>query len=88
MSDLLLVTFAGCPHAASAREVLQHSGRDFREVVQDTLPEGDPLRGYTSPSILLDGRLLFGAASGESGCSIAPLDAEQLLAELRTSASP
>ncbi len=83
MNELTLITFSGCPNAAGAREALRRSGRPFREVNQDDLPAGHPLRGYTSPSILADGRLLFGAASGGAGCSSAPLDSERLLAALR-----
>jgi hypothetical protein len=82
MTELTLVTFLGCPNAARARELLRRSGRGFREVSQDDLPPGHPLRGYTSPSILAGERLIFGQASGEAGCSIAPLDAEVLLAAL------
>ena len=57
-------------------------------MVQDDLPPAHPLRGYTSPSILLDGQLIFGSASGEAGCSVTPLDAERLLADLRAIPSP
>lgn len=83
-SALTLITFTGCPNAGRARDALRRAGRPFREVNQDDLPAGHPLRGYTSPSILAGERLIFGAASGEAGCSIAPMDAEGLLAALRT----
>jgi len=83
MSELTLITFEGCPNAPRARQVLQRAGRPFREVRRDDLPAGHPLRAYTSPTILDGERVLYGAASGEAGCSVAPLDAERLLADLR-----
>jgi hypothetical protein len=86
MSELLLITFRGCPHAGAAREVLRRSGRPFREVLQDDLPAGDALRGYTSPTVLRAGRIVFGAASDAPGCSAARLDAEALLAALDAAA--
>ena len=63
--------------------MLRLSGRAFHEVVQDDLPPAHPLRGYTSPSILLGERLIFGSASQEAGCSLQPLEPERLLDELR-----
>jgi hypothetical protein len=83
MSELTLITFEGCPNAARAREVLRAAGRTWREVRQDDLPPGHPQRAYTSPTILDGERVVYGATSGEAGCSIAPLEPERLLEALR-----
>jgi hypothetical protein len=83
MSELTLIFFEGCPNAARAREVLRLTGRTWHEVRQDDLPPDHPQRAYTSPTILDGARVVFGLASGDAGCSIAPLDGERLLAQLR-----
>ncbi len=83
MSELTLIYFEGCPNAQAARDVLQESGVPYGEVRQDDLPAGHPQRGYTSPTVLAGEVLLYGAVSGEPGCSIAPLDAEALRAAVQ-----
>jgi mercuric ion transport protein len=70
MEPLTLVYFDGCPNAPRARAALHEAGLAFEEVLQDDLPPGHPLRGYTSPSILAGERLLYGTDAGESGCSV------------------
>lgn len=82
MNELTLITFKGCPNAARARELLAAAGKPFTEVVQDDLPAGHPHRGYTSPTILLGERIIYGAASGEEGCSIGPVDEQAILSQL------
>ncbi len=82
MAELKLIYFAGCPNAAAARAILQESGMPFEEVRQDDLPENDPLRGYTSPTILLGDRVVYGTASGDAGCSLAPPDAANILDQI------
>ncbi len=77
--ELTLITFKGCPNAARARELLAAAGRPYTEVVQDDLPPGHPQRAYTSPTILQGERIVYGAASGEEGCSSGPLDEQAIL---------
>jgi hypothetical protein len=45
---------------------------------------GDPRLNFTSPTILLDGQLIYGAKTGSSGggCTGEPLDEAKLLAAL------
>lgn len=82
MTELKLIYFQGCPNADQAREILAQSGRAFQEVRQDDLPENDPLRRFTSPTILLGEKIVFGMASGDAGCSITGLDAANILEQI------
>jgi len=71
MGELKLVYFEGCPNASKARQNLKDAGYSFKEVRQDDLPENDPLKKYSSPTILKDGQPLFGTPTAQAGgCSL------------------
>lgn len=71
MSNLALVYFDGCPNAPRMREALLQTGHAFEEVRQNQLDATDPRRKLTSPAILRNGNLLFGApASAQGGCTL------------------
>jgi len=86
MEPLTLLYFEGCPYAEQARRILRDTGHPFTSVRMDALPAGHPQRGYTSPSILLGGRVLYGMGAGETGCSVGPLDGPRIQAEIRAAA--
>ena len=75
-----LIYFTGCPNAEDARKTLLDLSASYDEVNQDELSPGDARLKYTSPTILLNGEILFGShTDGESrGCSIERLDVEAL----------
>ena len=50
-------------------------GADYAEVRQNALPEGDPLRGYSSPTILAGQRVLFGGKSEGGACTVGDMAA-------------
>lgn len=66
MTTLAFLTRSGCANTAVLRanldEALRTLGPDARyDVIDlDTLPETDPRRGYPTPTVLRDGRDLFG----------------------------
>lgn len=75
-----LLTFDGCPLAASARAELEaalaHCGSLTYEEI-DILDAGtaEPLRAWGSPTILIDGADVTGQARGDNvGCRIYPGD--------------
>lgn len=70
MINLTLLSFKDCPNAEKARKLLRNSGVAFQDVMQDDLPANHPYRGYTSPSILKEGKVIYGIISNELGCSI------------------
>jgi mercuric ion transport protein len=72
-----LLTFPGCPNAAAARELIQKvlssSGiRASLEEVNTTAPEApEHLRGWGSPTILIDGVDIEGLHSpGTASCRV------------------
>ncbi|MFI5303449.1 MAG: hypothetical protein ACHQYP_01525 [Nitrospiria bacterium] len=72
MAELKLIFFEGCPNINRIREILKDTGYDFEEVNRDDLPDGHPFRNYSSPAILNNGRMIFGAFndSGLKTCSL------------------
>lgn len=67
-----LLYFRDCPNAEIARKVLVESGiKDFAEVDLEKLPIQDPLRSYSSPSLLVSNSLVFGAKSSDYALSCA-----------------
>lgn len=61
-----LLGFPGCPNTPAMRENLSAAlasigrGWTFTDINQEELPEGDLRRGWPSPTILVNGRDLFG----------------------------
>ena len=82
MAELTLIYFEGCPNAGKARTLLESAGKPFREICQDDLADGHPHKAYTSPSILLGNKVVFGMSSDEAGCTVQPFDEEKFLADI------
>jgi hypothetical protein len=79
MAELTLLYFDGCPNAITARKNLADSGLKYKEIRQDGLLPSDPLKSYSSPTILNGDELLFGTKTGpEGGCSLEVPTASQL----------
>ena len=70
MPKVELVYFDGCPNVEQAREAIRTAGASFEEVKQNPLLGDNPYRGYSSPSVLVDGRLVAGSCNGAAACSI------------------
>jgi len=72
MKQLILIYFRACPNSDKVKETIREAGLDFKAVEQDDLDRDDPFLNYSSPSILLDGTILFGAKtdSKTGSCSI------------------
>jgi hypothetical protein len=84
MSRLKLIYFEGCPKIDFARKNLQMAGYLYDEIRQDNLPEGHPLKDYTSPTLLKGERVIFGtlSSSGQGGCSLEIPTAEQIKTQI------
>lgn len=75
-----LLGFPGCPNTPALRDNLRAALRDlgspaFIDTDQMTLPEDDPRRGWPTPTILVNGRDLFGMpepTSAAMGCRMYP----------------
>lgn len=72
MANVKLVYFEGCPNADRTRRSLEEAGIAFDAVRQDDLSAEDPLREYSSPTILRDDEVIFGTKTGAGGggCSL------------------
>lgn len=76
------ITFLGsptCPNTPKLRENLKlaidklGTKARFEDINQDQLPDDDPLRRYPAPTILLNGRDLYGLEPSEgagAGCRL------------------
>ena len=66
-----LIYFPGCPHVARARarirEALDAAGMEVTWREQDATAAGAPahVRGWGSPTVLVDGRDVYGAVRGQ-----------------------
>jgi len=76
-----LLGFPGCPNTPAMRENLRAAlgsigkGWTFTDTNQEALPEGDARRGYPTPTVLVNGRDLFGLpvpAAPSMGCRLYP----------------
>lgn len=72
MPKVELVYFTGCPFVEKAREVLKRAGyNSFTEINTDKLGTSDRNRFLSSPSILVDQKLVIGRRNESAGsCSI------------------
>jgi hypothetical protein len=73
--------FPGCPNTPRLRDSLaaalasMGNGWTFADTNQETLPEGDLRRGWPTPTILINGRDLFGMPAPTApsmGCRMYP----------------
>jgi hypothetical protein len=66
-----LIVFSECPLADRARAAIRSAGIfSFVEILQDKLGPEDPYRSFASPTILLNGTVLYGSATTGSACSL------------------
>lgn len=71
MPKVELVYFVGCPHIELAKSAILAAGfSSFSEVDLGCLREDHPYQRYSSPTILIDGRLVAGSKNGGAACSI------------------
>lgn len=76
-----LLGFPGCPNTPAMRANLKAAlaavgkGWTFKDTDQERLPEGDLRRGYPTPTVLVNGRDLFGMPAPTApsmGCRMYP----------------
>jgi|TARA_B100000749_G_scaffold280077_2_gene274695 hypothetical protein len=84
MADYKLVYFRGCPNYLPAEELLRSAGVKFESVCQDDLSNSDPLKNYSSPTLLINNKIVFGSEAVGGGCSMPLPSKEELLKILET----
>lgn len=85
MEKVKLIYFQSCPEAKHARAALLTSGvAEFEVVLQDELKNEDPLKSYSSPTILKGDKVIYGNKlnAGSSACSFQKIDFGQIQSDL------
>ncbi len=72
MERIQLIYFQGCPNYSVIKNLLSNIGVKYEEIEQTSLEKTDPLKLFSSPSILKDGKLVFGQNidSAKGGCTL------------------
>lgn len=90
MLEVTLVYFTECPNTDRAREALRQAGvARWKEINQDNLDQHNRFQRYSSPSILVGEKVLFGQELSTCGgsCNIsnlAPRALQERIEELET----
>ncbi len=79
MEKLTLIYFEGCPNYLPAVELLEPLNVKFESVNQDMLEEDNPLKNYSSPTLLKGSKIIFGSLASGGGCSLKLPNADELL---------
>jgi stress-induced morphogen len=83
-SGLCLLFFKGCPNVAVLKRLLhEEKVSSFTEIDLEMLPELDPLRSYSSPSLLQNGKLVLGSPTSNASLSCSFLSEAQMREALR-----
>ena len=85
MERIQLIYFQGCPNYSVLKNLLSDIGVKYEEIEQTGLEETDPLKLFSSPSILKDGKLIFGQKidSAQGGCTLNLPDKTYLAKKLK-----
>jgi hypothetical protein len=80
MSEFVFIYFKSCPNAEAALRNARQAGVRPRVVDLDTLSPDDPLADYSSPTLLMDGKIIFGAKTdaGTRSCGLDVPSAEEI----------
>lgn len=70
MKRIQFIYFEGCPNANEILDLMDELGIDFEKVEQNLLASEDKLKNFSSPSILLEGQIIFGTETTGGGCSL------------------
>ena len=70
MKNIKFVYFDGCPNAQKVLNILMDLGVEFEEIEQTSLPDGNEFKNYSSPTVIVDDKIVFGAEAEGGGCSL------------------
>ncbi len=83
MPKIELIYFSDCPNVEKARNAIRASGvTEFSEVEQDKLSTESLYRRFSSPTILVNGKIVAGSQNGAAACSM--IDWNSASAKIRT----
>lgn len=70
MPQIELIYFSACPLILKAKSVLRGAGiENFLELTQENLEKSDPRKEYSSPSLVIDGKLVIGKPKSAYQCT-------------------
>jgi glutaredoxin len=89
VSNIKLIFFRGCPLGVPTAEILRYAGVEFDEIHQDQLSKDSPFQVYSSPTILLGDKVIFGSelTKGDSTGTSEKFDAEKIIQIITDKAS-
>lgn len=70
MNKIMFVYFEGCPNASKVLEILEKLDIGFETFEQNSLPQGNKLKDYSSPTILLEDQIILGTEANGGGCTL------------------
>ena len=72
--------FKGCPNADRVFSYFDSCGIAYNKIDVETLDISNPNRNFSSPSVLVDNRLVFGSevSAGATGCTVEVFSPEAL----------
>jgi hypothetical protein len=70
MEKLKFIYFEGCPNAQKMSKSLKDLGYELDEIEQNSLPNGNQYKDYSSPTIIKSNRVIFGEQAEGGGCSL------------------
>ena len=70
MKNIKFIYFDGCPNAQKVIDILVDLRVEFDKVEQTSLPDGNELKNYSSPTVIADDKIVFGAEADGGGCSL------------------
>lgn len=82
MKNYKLLYFEGCPNYKPAKKLLDEIDLDFISICQDNLDETNPLKNYSSPTLLRGNQIVFGSEAIGGGCSMPLPSKDELLKRL------
>lgn len=82
-SPLILLYFNGCPNLPVLKSLMAEKRiTTFTEIDLETLPPGDVLKSYSSPSLLRNGELILGSKTSNASLSCSYTSREEIRSAL------
>jgi len=70
MKNIKFIYFEGCPNAQNILSILLELDVDFERIEQNSLPDGNAFKNYSSPTVIADEQIIFGSEADGGGCSL------------------
>ncbi|MCO4753962.1 MAG: hypothetical protein KC478_05745 [Bacteriovoracaceae bacterium] len=82
MATVKVLYFKGCPNAEKVFNLLQKESIPFEIVDQESLPEEHEWNNFSSPSIFVNEKLVYGQEAINRGCTYG-MPTNEVMSELK-----